>query len=49
MREKLIRKRRLMRTTPKREVTSLVIRNLSGKKKVANMTDQVRIIMKTTM
>ena len=49
MREKLIRKRRLTITTTKREVTSLVIRSLSGKKKVANMTDQVRIIMKTTM
>ena len=49
MREKLIRKRRVMRTIPKREVTSLVIRSLSGKKKLANMTDQVRIIMKTTM
>ena len=49
MREKLIRKRRVMRTIPKREVTSLVIRSLSGKKKVANMTDQVRIIMKTMM
>ncbi len=49
MREKLIRKRRLTITTTKREVTSLVIRSLSGKKKVANMTDQVRIIMKTMM
>jgi len=49
VREKLIRKRRLTITTTKREVTSLVIRSLSGKKKVANMTDQVRIIMKTMM
>jgi len=49
VREKLIRKRRLTITTTKREVTLLVIRSLSGKKKVANMTDQVRIIMKTMM